>query len=101
MRFWKGQGPRGGGNQFRYAIMLKPIYKKGEIGFSGKSLGCLKIGKFLYVLVGEPQVWYGELPPKFNPYRNLQYGGTTFGFRGKNYWFADDTLIGWLLRLLR
>lgn len=37
---------------------------------------------------------------RFNPYRDLQGLGTTLGFRGKNYWIADRTLLGKLLKRL-
>ena len=35
---------------------------------------------------------------QFNPFRDLQNGGTMIAWKGKNYWFSDATLLGWLLR---
>lgn len=50
--------------------------------------------------LGTYAVGDGELLRRFNPYRDLSYGGTTLGFRGKNYWFPDGTWIGKILKAL-
>ena len=34
-----------------------------------------------------------------NPYL-IDFGGPTFGWKGFNYWFDDDTLVGRLLHWL-
>lgn len=33
-----------------------------------------------------------------NPYRDFMAGGTTLGWKGKNYWVSDSRLIGKILR---
>lgn len=51
-----------------------------------------------------PHQWFtGNTNPKYrekpiNPYRDFRAGGTSFGFRGKNYWISDKTFLGKVLR---
>lgn len=37
---------------------------------------------------------------RFNPYKELSYGGITLGFRGKNYWFSDKEIVGKIIALI-
>lgn len=71
--------------------MLIPYYKiSSEKGFSGNK--------------EDPTIYYcfPGIKPKeinrLNPYRDLQYGGTLLGYKGKNYWFSDETLLGKILK---
>jgi hypothetical protein len=65
-------------------------------GYSGKGGEIYQLGKFLYVSVqdGTQAVSFYEGMKGINPFRDLQYGGTTIG----KYWFADDTLVGRVLK---
>ena len=36
----------------------------------------------------------------FNPFRDLQHGGTLLGFNGWSFWISDECLIGKLLKLI-
>ncbi len=83
--------------------MFLPYYSIGDaIGHSGKHLGKAWFGAYiddgtqLYAF-GDNQVINMHT---FNPHRELQYGGTTLGFRGKNYWFSDKTFLGRILKFL-
>lgn len=76
--------------------MFKPNYKYvDESGFSGR---CLEHNSFF--IKSDIQLcssWAGIMK---NPYRDLQYGGTTVGYKGFNYWFSDNSLVGKIFKFL-
>jgi len=37
---------------------------------------------------------------QLNPFRYILPGGTVFGIKMKNWWFADNTVLGFLLKVL-
>ena len=89
--------------------MMIPYYEiRDEVGRSGKFLGnislsCTRFLRILTVHWSEKQIvpFYKEpVMKQMNPFRDLQYGGTTLGIKGKNFWFSDDTLVGFVLKLI-
>lgn len=86
--------------------MLIPYYVISEkVGCSGRSYSFKRWWRILTVgthLKEEcPNLTIqGMTSFRFNPYRDISYGGTTLGFKGKNYWIADDCLVGKLLKYI-
>ena len=77
--------------------MFLPFYiLSNDTGKSGQHLGKTWFG----ASIGTEQTVCarGELG-RFNPY-SIQYGGTTLGFRGKNYWFRDKTFLGFIFKFI-
>lgn len=78
--------------------MIPRYYLTYGIGKSGKYLGHFRLGKlfaFYKNTLGYAHINENEC---INPFRDFQFGGTLLGFSGINYWFPDDTLIGWFLK---
>jgi len=72
-------------------------------GFSGKHFWSWRFLNILEVYCRDVQIVSVGISPdliNFNPYRDMMIGGTTLGFRGRNYWISDSCLIGKILRLL-
>ena len=82
--------------------MLYPYFKISTE--NGKSGGTIRINKFPRFHVGRKHIvsveWVLQCRPRFNPYVDLAYGGTTLGYRGKNYWIPKDTMIGRIIYLI-
>lgn len=78
------------------------LARQDECGFSGRSKGYLALPvrwteTLFRAYVGESPVRVGT--PQ-NPYRDLSYGGTTFGIVGLNVWVPDECLVGKILAWL-
>jgi len=82
-------------------MLFSPNYLLADIGSGGQCLWTYNLRihslKLLTLHCGEAQTVV-ETPA--NPYRDLQYGGTVLGLKGRNYWVSDHCLAGKLLRLL-
>ena len=81
--------------------MFLPYYKINyQRGFSGKSIYHLMFPltkKTFFISSEEQLINCNSISDKFNPYRDLQYGGITLGIGNLNYWFPIDSLLGRLL----
>ena len=76
--------------------MFKPYFKYVNApGVGGKVTEYNSI-----YIKSEPQsysIWADEIK---NPYRDLQHGGIELGFRGYNYWFSLDSLLGKIISFI-
>ena len=77
--------------------MLKPYYTIGDCGFSGRWKSDFDCGWLYRIQQSYTDRVLTEEPP--NPHR-IDFGGTTWGYRGHNYWCLDETILGVILRWL-
>ena len=81
---------------------MRPYYKvvKDKPGVSSGGTFTHKHLWFIYYIIigGKDNTLQAVSEEPENVYRELQRGGTMFGFMGRNFWVPDDCLLGWALR---
>jgi hypothetical protein len=75
--------------------MFTPYYKIVE--GPGKSGSIPEVAANWFTKNGNPD--HASLS-RFNPHRDISFGGTLLGYKGKNYWFADSSIVGRILKLI-